>query len=48
MLETTDINTEGYVHVKNKKVINNEIQDNISEVYSETFSNNSEIPEESG
>jgi hypothetical protein len=48
MLENADINNEGYVNVKNENVTNNEIQDNISEVYSETFSNNSTTPEESG
>jgi len=36
ILENTDINNEDYVNVKNE-----EIKDNISEVYSETFSNNS-------
>jgi hypothetical protein len=48
MLENGDINHDDYVNVKNENVTNNEIQDNISEIYSETFSNNSATPEESG
>ena len=36
-----DTNTEGYVNVKN-----DDIQDDVSEAYSETFSNNSVKPEE--
>lgn len=42
-----DTNTDGYVNVQNENISNNEIQDNISEVYSETFSNNSTKIEES-